>query len=158
MAIYGDNSSTTKDEGARPGEMLKIFINNQLIGQQVEWTAFGDTPKLDGTQTVTGVLYQSTLPTVFALHQNYPNPFNPNTSIRFDLPKASHVVLKIYDMLGREVRTLEQGDYTAGFFNVVWDGRNDNGNSVSSGIYTYRLTATAGNSTFVDTHKMIMLK
>jgi hypothetical protein len=158
IAIYADNQATPQHEGATPGDMVKLFINNQMIEQQVKWTEFGDVVVIDGALQVTGVLYGNTLPTSYALHQNYPNPFNPVTTIRYELPKASRVTLKIYNMLGQEVRTLEQSDQEPGYYQSVWDGRNDNGMLVSSGIYTYRMTAVAGSSSFVDVHKMILVK
>ncbi len=80
-------------------------------------------------------------PERFALSQNYPNPFNPETEIRFALPRASHVALKIYNMLGQEIRTLVDADYGAGYHSVRWDGRDKNERAVASGIYLYHLQA-----------------
>ncbi|HTX19250.1 MAG TPA: T9SS type A sorting domain-containing protein [Bacteroidota bacterium] len=103
----------------------------------------------------TGVLDDvSSLPTEFALEQNYPNPFNPSTTIKFDLPKDAQVVLKVYDVLGREVRTLVNARVAAGYQQVVWDGRNELGGHVASGMYIYRITA----GTFTSVKKMMMLK
>ena len=81
------------------------------------------------------------MPTEFALQQNYPNPFNPQTTIRFDLPAPSEVTLVIYDMQGRVVRTLVNGRKPIGIHNVTWDGTNNAGFSVSSGLYLYRINA-----------------
>jgi len=103
----------------------------------------------------TGVLENVTsLPTVFALDQNYPNPFNPSTTIRFALPKDAQVSLKIYDVIGREVRTLVNERVSAGYQQVIWDGRNEFGAQVASGMYIYRITA----GDFISTKKMMMLK
>ena len=105
--------------------------------------------------TPTGVLENVTgLPTAFGLDQNYPNPFNPSTTIRFALPKDAQVSLKIYDVLGREVRTLVNARVTAGYQQVIWDGRNGLGAQVASGMYIYRITA----GEFISTKKMMMLK
>jgi len=105
--------------------------------------------------TPTGVLENViSLPKEFALDQNYPNPFNPTTTIRFALPKDAMVSLKIYDVLGREVRTLVNGRVSAGYQQVVWDGRNEFGSQVASGMYIYHITA----GDFVSTKKMMMLK
>jgi hypothetical protein len=158
MAIYGDDPKTAKDEGASPGEMVSIYIGNKLISQRVKWTEFGDTPQLEGNLTVTNVTFGSELPKEFALHQNYPNPFNPTTSITYELPKSASVTLKIYNLLGAEVRTLVTETQGAGYYQVVWDGRNNAGSSVASGIYTYRLTANSDTKSFVQTHKMILMK
>ena len=79
------------------------------------------------------------LPKTAALIQNYPNPFNPSTVISFSMPSAGRAELAIYDLLGREVRTLLSGDITAGNHNVTWDGKDSGGKNVASGVYVYRL-------------------
>jgi hypothetical protein len=89
------------------------------------------------------------LPKQFALEQNYPNPFNPTTTISYQLPVASQVSLKVYDVLGREVMTLVNGKQEAGVYNLSL-----NGATLSSGIYFYRLQS--GN--FVQTKKMMLVK
>lgn len=73
------------------------------------------------------------------LGQNYPNPFNPDTEITFNLPGTSNVVVKIFNALGQEVRTLRQGEYGAGSYTLRWDGKDNFGNAVASGVYVYRL-------------------
>jgi hypothetical protein len=78
-------------------------------------------------------------PENFVLMQNYPNPFNPETAIRFGLPKDSPVRLMITDLLGREVRNLINGDFNAGYHSVIWDGKDNSGNDVPSGIYLYQI-------------------
>jgi hypothetical protein len=89
------------------------------------------------------------LPKVFALEQNYPNPFNPTTVISYQLPVASEVSLKVYDVLGKEVMTLVNGRQAAGAYNYTLNASN-----LSSGVYFYRLRA--GN--FVSTKKMMLVK
>ena len=81
------------------------------------------------------------LPTEFALYQNAPNPFNPVTRINFDLPEACHVRLAVYNTSGQCVRVLSEGASPAGRFDVVWNGRDENGRDLSSGVYIYRLSA-----------------
>ncbi|MFQ5604848.1 MAG: T9SS type A sorting domain-containing protein, partial [bacterium] len=100
----------------------------------------------DGTRDV--------LPTEFSLGQNYPNPFNPETTIRFQLPEARHVVLKIFNTLGQEIRKLADRQYTAGYHSIRWDGNNENGNPVSSGVYLYQLQA----GDFTQVKKMTLLR
>ncbi|NTV03639.1 T9SS type A sorting domain-containing protein, partial [bacterium] len=75
------------------------------------------------------------------LAQNAPNPFNPSTVIRFSLPQAGPVSLRIYDVRGRQVRSLVEGIREAGAHSVVWDGRDDRGGHAASGAYVYRLQA-----------------
>ncbi|HVP06337.1 MAG TPA: FlgD immunoglobulin-like domain containing protein, partial [Candidatus Acidoferrum sp.] len=94
------------------------------------------------------------LPQSYGLSQNYPNPFNPTTQISFALPKASQVELTVFNVLGQEVKTLVSGQMDAGSHTVVWDGTNSAGQSVSSGIYFYRISADQ----FSATKKMLMLK
>ncbi len=94
------------------------------------------------------------LPEEFTLYQNNPNPFNPDTEIRFALPQASHVVLRIFNTLGQEVRTLVDQSYEAGYHGVRWDSKDSKGNQVSSGMYLYELRA--GN--FVEVRKMSLLR
>ncbi len=96
----------------------------------------------------------STLPGNYQLDQNYPNPFNPSTMIRYSLPQAGIVKLVVYDILGREVRTLVNGAMSAGQQETEWDGKNSNGKTVGSGIYFYRLTA----GRFTATRKMTLVK
>jgi len=94
------------------------------------------------------------IPMEFALHQNYPNPFNPITSIKYDLPNAGNVKLVIYDMMGREVRTLVNNNTNAGFQSVTWDATNNFGNNVGAGVYIYQIKADG----FIQSKKMILLK
>jgi hypothetical protein len=94
------------------------------------------------------------LPDRFTLYQNYPNPFNPETRIDFELPQGCRVELSVYNLLGRKVRVLADGDYSAGSHTVAWDGRDDYGSAVSSGVYFYRLTASG----ISETRKMLLMK
>lgn len=88
------------------------------------------------------------------LEQNYPNPFNPSTTIGFVLPHESHITLSVYDIQGRLVKTLKNGTVQGGYGEVVWDGEDQSGDAVSSGVYFYRLTA--GDQTI--TRKTVLLK
>lgn len=110
---------------------------------------------LDLEDDVLGMDGLTTLPTAFGLSQNYPNPFNPVTTIRYALPSQQTVTLRVYNTAGQIVRTLVDGEQEPGFRQVEWDGRNDQGQSVSSGVYFYRLEA---NDAFAAQKKMILLK
>lgn len=88
------------------------------------------------------------------LYQNYPNPFNPTTTIKYFLPTATKVSLKIYNILGQEIRILVNKNESAGIKSIIWDGKNKSGNMASSGLYFYRLQA---NKTVLN-RKMILMK
>jgi len=94
------------------------------------------------------------LPETFYLKQNYPNPFNPETNIEFGLPEAGQVTLKIYNTLGQEVRTLVNSDLPTGMHKIKWDGINNSGIRVASGVYVYRITAN--NKTRIK--KMLLIR
>jgi hypothetical protein len=101
----------------------------------------------------------STIPAHYSLEQNYPNPFNPTTQIRYGLPQQSHVVLAIYDVLGREVRRLFDGIQQAGSHELVWDGTGPGGTGVASGMYFYRLDATPASGTgYAKIRKMLLVR
>ena len=91
---------------------------------------------------------------VLALHQNHPNPFNPATTISFVLPERARVTLAIYDVEGRHVRTLVDQVLAAGKNEATWDGADDRGNRMSSGVYVYRLKTEKQSLT----GKMVLLK
>ncbi|OGG43279.1 MAG: hypothetical protein A3F84_12920 [Candidatus Handelsmanbacteria bacterium RIFCSPLOWO2_12_FULL_64_10] len=94
------------------------------------------------------------VPESFGIDPNYPNPFNPATTIRYALPEASDVRLVVYNILGQQVRALAQGRQEAGYYRVTWDGRDDAGRPVSSGLYLYRFESKG----LVKTEKMLLLK
>ncbi|MCI0556351.1 MAG: right-handed parallel beta-helix repeat-containing protein, partial [Anaerolineae bacterium] len=109
----------------------------------------------DATQTA------STVPKAFGLEQNFPNPFNPGTVIGFKLPQAAIVTLTIYDLLGRRVRTLISGvPYEAGFHNLNWDGTDDSGTTLASGIYVYRIEARSNHlqASYSESRKLVFTR
>lgn len=93
-------------------------------------------------------------PQSFVLNQNFPNPFNPDTKIQYELPEAAQVDIRIFDVLGREVRTLVNERIDPGFHEVTWNGRDDSGVQVSSGVYYYHIVAGENR----QTKKMLLLK
>lgn len=98
--------------------------------------------------------YDPLIPDDYALEQNVPNPFNPTTHIQFDLPRQSHVRLDVINVLGRHVKTLVEKSLPAGVYTVTFDGKDDNEQSLASGVYFYRLEAEG----FLQSKKMILLK
>jgi hypothetical protein len=91
----------------------------------------------------------SIVPKEFALHQNYPNPFNPTTTIQYDLPSAGLVSLKVFDILGREVRTLVSDNLQPGSYEVTFDAT-----GLVSGVYFYRMQG----GEFVQTKRLLLLR
>jgi len=135
-------------------EALTVYDNNLIAGGDftiaggkvsaylAEWTKGNPTDVNDDNRT-------RVLPEQYRLSQNYPNPFNPSTDISFSLPKAEHIKLEIYNIMGQKVSTLVNEYKKAGVYTVSW-----NANKVASGIYFYRLTA----GEFIQTKKMMFLK
>ncbi|RPI18436.1 MAG: T9SS C-terminal target domain-containing protein [Ignavibacteriae bacterium] len=112
------------------------YVDNVVLSTACVGTPVGLTPNNNN-------------PLTFALAQNFPNPFNPATSIKYQIPKAEFVTIKVFDIMGKEVATLVNEKKEAGYFDVVFDGTN-----VASGIYFYKIEA----GSFVDTKKMILVK
>ncbi len=151
-------------------ESQKIMLKDILSKQSkdagflfaVERTApIGKEQKIKATiKTVDGqtwtkeIAFTISPPKEFHLYDNFPNPFNPTTKIAFELPIATRVKLVIYDALGREVRTLTDTEYPAGYIELSWDGRNESGTTVSSGIYFYRISTSKWHSV----KKMVLLR
>jgi hypothetical protein len=93
-------------------------------------------------------------PDRYELQQNYPNPFNPKTNIEYQLPMETRVSLKIYNIMGQEVKTLIDDVKEAGYHALIWNGLDNSGVAVSSGIYYYRMVT----GSFVETKKMVLLR
>ena len=129
-----------------------IAENSPCIGSGENGTDIGALGV--GCETAILSLGKELLPDNFVLHQNYPNPFNPTTEISYDIPEASVVSLSIYDLMGREIRTMINSEQTAGFKNIQWNATDNLGKSVPAGMYIY--TIQAGE--FRQTRKMVLLK
>jgi hypothetical protein len=141
------------------GSPLRLDANN-FYGATANDSMYVDDYRFIQDTTTVSVGEGSHIPETFALTQNYPNPFNPSTQVRYALPKASNVTIRIYNLLGQEVAMLVNTTMEAGNHAVVWDGRNLTGNVVGTGLYFYRIEArpTDGSAVFTDVKKMLMLK
>ena len=95
-----------------------------------------------------------TVPNRYDLKPNFPNPFNPSTTIEFSLAKHGHVQLEVFNILGQRVRLLASAEYSEGIHQVVWDGKDESGNTVASGVYLYRIRTES----YVKSRKMVILK
>lgn len=115
-----------------------------------------DPSQLSNPAVVAGVLELQSTPREFALHQNFPNPFNPDTTIKYDLAESADVTLQIYNVLGQVVRTLVASEaQNAGRYQIRWNGMDERGVPVSSGIYFYQISA---DGKFSDVRKLMLLK
>ena len=110
--------------------LTKVAINQYL-------TVIEDTTLV----SVKDVENDNLLPTKYSLNQNYPNPFNPTTKIKYQIPRSSHVSLKIFNLLGEEIRTLVDRNQLAGRYYALWDGKNNSGEKVASGLYICQMKA-----------------
>ena len=137
-------------------EMVFEVVGETGSSSQVELQSyrFNAEPGLYAATTVYIEAANADLPTDYVLHNNYPNPFNPETNIQFDIPESGNVILKIYNMLGQEVKTLVEENMNAGIHKVQWDGTNEFGQTVPSGLYIYQLIA----ENFSATKKMSLMK
>jgi len=124
------------------GDNLDELISAALIARQ----------KFD---VITAIeIEEGNRPTGYSLNQNYPNPFNPTTTISFSLPTGGEVSLEVFNLLGQKVKVLKAGQMPVGEHTLEWDATDDNGQTVATGVYFYRLTT----SDFTQTKKMMLLK
>ena len=164
--LYNMGTTLTASQAKVAYDLLAELIDEQgLVNAELEWDVIA-MDGMDSTWSANGpavavVDIQGTLgieddllPLTFALYQNYPNPFNPTTIISYDLPEATRVELVIYDILGQRVATMKNGRQEAGSYQVRWNGTNDLGAPVSTGLYFYQLNSTP----FSATRKMVFMK
>lgn len=104
------------------------------------------------------VAQKATIPDEFVLRQNYPNPFNPATTIEFHVPFTSSVSLSIFNLLGQKIKLLLKGAYEPGNYKIEWNGRDQRGKKVGSGLYFYRVLVEDGHGAFMQMKKMILLR
>jgi hypothetical protein len=148
------------NEAAGEEVSFKVFDADAGLVQDIEETLVCEPDAVRGTVHQPIVLNAveggetPDVPRTFALYQNVPNPFNPTTMIRFDLPRAVHVRLRVYNVKGELVATLVDKGMTEGRKEIAWTATTDSGSAVASGIYFYRLTA----GEFVRTRKMVLLR
>jgi cyclomaltodextrinase len=132
----------------RTGSELASVVTSVSAYQARVWTIAREPIQLAVPQTV------QELPRVFSLEQNYPNPFNSSCAISFELPNRSRVAITIFNVLGAQVKVLTDQVFPAGVHHIEWDGRNDSGVSVGSGLYFYQMRA----GSFAATRKMLLLR
>jgi hypothetical protein len=133
-----------------------IHSTGIVIGGEVEDTFI----RMQNITTVQEKENQENIPETFRLLQNYPNPFNPSTTISFHLPERAEVRIIIYNILGRQVRTLVQGEWSPGIHTITWDGRDAFGQQTASGVYIYRIECSqhGARNGFTQSRKMLLLR
>ena len=144
--IYGDDFTTDETDGLMAGEQLTFIYEGDTLSSTMKF-------KPMSLQEIE-LEFKAPLPSVFSLHQNYPNPFNPVTTIRYDVPDNSLVKIIIYDLTGRNIRTLVNEVSNPGRYSISWNGTDDFGKPVSSGMYFYRMNSTD----FQSVKKLMLLK
>jgi hypothetical protein len=103
--------------------------------------------------------YSNVIPTWFELEQNYPNPFNPTTNIHYQVPVNARIIIKIYNILGQDIRTLIEKQQEAGNYHIQWDGKDQRGNLVPTGLYFYQMKAITNDGIdFQKITKMSLIK
>jgi len=162
LQIYTDESLTdTCEDTLVDAREVEIILSSSCSGSgSLYWRVRGKNPCGYGPwssplgYTDVEEIYSQNLPADYEISQNYPNPFNPETRIEFSLPQTSFVTIDVFDILGKRIRRLVHERLSAGHKIVTWDGRDDSGQSVSSGVYFYRIVA----DDFAESKKMILLR
>jgi len=134
-------------------ENTTYYWRAKSVDPQGSASKFSEVALFRTSGKVTAIEEQE-VPAQFELAQNYPNPFNPTTLISYALPQNAFVTLKVYDMLGREIKTLVSKEFAAGKYSIDWNGDDNFGNKVATGAYVYRITA----GDFVSVKKMLLIK
>ena len=167
---FADNMKVAENSGAIEimNNTDRLFISYTInidAGEQLRWVLTSNEGKEyelnDSGEIVVGggatgftLNKISGIPFTYSVSQNYPNPFNPVTRLQFEVGDQVSVRLIIYDLLGSVVRTFEEKEYNPGKYTINWDGKDNLGNYISSGIYVYRITA----GDFVDHKKMTLIR
>ena len=144
-------------EGYKTGDAIDLRLYSAQTGEEMKVDM-----NLDNTEYGIGILSSGTVevmdmlavPEEYHLTQNYPNPFNPTTTISFSIPSEGHVQVSVYDITGRLITSLVDGNLSEGYHDVIWDGTDMFGSNVSAGLYIYSLQ-TEGVSL---TRKMVLMK
>lgn len=134
----------------------KDLINGITYWYKLEDVDYSGNTELHGP--VSAMPSANAAPSEFLLYPNHPNPFNTVTSIIYDIPQNSHIEVKIFNMLGREVITLVNRQQKADYYNIIWDAKDSFGNEIPSGMYFYRIVAKSDNTVYIDTKKLILLR
>jgi hypothetical protein len=138
-----------------------FFVNVNMLTDSSVTVTNGAITSLNiiGAAKVLAVEREGNLvPQRFALEQNYPNPFNPSTTIKFSIEKTAFTDVAVYNVIGQKVKTLAAEVLNPGFYTTTWNGTDDNGQSVTTGVYFVRMVANGDNAQFSDLRKLLLMK
>jgi len=153
IGLFMPDSTTVVDNITYGSQSDDDVAYGRYPDSSATWQLMNPTPGATNTQELS-LNDNIVIPSQYTLHQNYPNPFNPVTTLRYDLPENSFVNITIYDMLGKEVKTLINQTQDAGYRSVIWNATNNYGKPVSAGIYLYQIQADE----YMQTKKMVLLE
>ena len=154
--FYEDTSDFNDEGGFDTDGITNVVVDSDAGVIYADVIHFSDLVIADKTKQPTGVSHSNVQPTAHRLHVNYPNPFNPQTQIQFNVGGSNmlHVRMNVYNLIGQKVRTLIDGLYPIGSHRVGWDGNDQNGIRVGSGIYICRFEVGG----FVQSNRMVLLR
>ena len=152
IGLFASDGATVVDTLTFDAQTADVSQGRNPDGSET-WATFS-SPTPGTTNGSASVSEQINLPSTIALEQNYPNPFNPQTTLTYILPEETMVTLVVYDILGKQIKTIVNQSQNAGVHNVEWNGTDISGTLVSGGVYLYRIEA----GEFTDTRKMLFLK
>jgi hypothetical protein len=147
MPVYAETNGSLS-----PGDAFYLKVNDIATEEEFTWTNAGD--RIEISELTTAASIGEILPQNYSLSQNYPNPFNPATQIIFTVPQAAQVKIEVFNVLGRSIAVIFEGQAAAGENTVIWDGLDASGKPTASGVYFYRMTA----EDYAETRKMMLLK
>ncbi|MDP7121923.1 MAG: T9SS type A sorting domain-containing protein, partial [Candidatus Marinimicrobia bacterium] len=152
IGLYASDGSTVVDTLTFDAQTTDVSQGRNPDGSET-WATF-TKPTPGTTNGSAAINEQINLPSTIALEQNYPNPFNPQTTLTYILPEETMVTLVVYDILGKQIKTIVNQPQNAGIHNARWNGTDISGTPVSGGVYLYRMEA----GEFTHTLKMLLLK
>jgi hypothetical protein len=166
--VYNLGVDSQHEFSVSAGENV-LYLYPREDDAYINWLIVTSDPNLDinGYQmginvskemATSDIEFEPIIPTQFKLYQNYPNPFNSSTVVEYDLPDEYEVELKVYNLSGQLIRLLVSEIECAGIYRCEWDGLNDFGKQMSSGVYLYIMKAQNSHGSIVTTKKMLMIK
>jgi O-glycosyl hydrolase/flagellar hook assembly protein FlgD len=140
----------------RNGQYIRLVAKSEINGNP--WTSVAELSIIEEGTAGLEDHNESEVPKIFTLCQNYPNPFNPETRINYYLPECGNVIIEIYNMLGKKIRTLVNESQSTGRHQIIWNSLDDAGNRVSSGVNIYKIKVIGDKQVWQENRKMILLK